>query len=828
MPRIFLAVNVVLVFFCVIWLISRITVLQHDKNMSNSLSEVGSSPIRDELSHHMRKSAASSRQELRRFLDIETSNSVKSNSPDSLALHEHISSHSNMRSASSFSSSSIGISRPKQIFGAKPTYSTLKIFGVGLSFSGSNKLVRFFSHLGLRVLPFDVQATAYLPHAGNYSWEGVYDDVDVVLDLPVALYYNQLLEAYPQALFIATSRDVHLWFDLISEYLKTHESLFTPADFPLNIRMLHKLAFGSDHPDKDVWISNYQKHYQQVREAIPSTKLLKIHFEGLTPKLPVAELCRFIQLSDRDCASVSSVVGDGAPRKGISNGGGGGGDSDRNSPRTESVPTGMEVQQAHDTLETVGFQSQQSVHEMLTSTVRSSKPAKHQYAYVTYIDLPVSNKVTFDVSALVKPLLWCQSVRHASTTNASSSSGSTDVTVLDYDVVGLLASTPNATVRHKLHSCFDRLLVNISALTLTPSNLHNPVVEHRYATGESDSNHEEVDEDDAVADSGRFKVWTFALIEYKRVQFFDTANGALVLKDMDAYFFRNDLSSTRDESSTTSASSSSGSGTGRVFRPFYAPYSALSPISTHYFSVRPSIQTLVDLMELYLIDRWEPQSGWMGYGAFGFAPRESYLLLTGAVADEASSTDDEVDAAEADEGEDGVTESVASSEDLGEGDRIRHLKEELSTDNANSRDTVNEDPGLQRQLSSHGLSILRTRPDTHANPSKKVHGNVVTGVALKDYVDTKSLEALFSYSNQRREALSRLAARQWRTADWTFDGAWSDTGMLFYYFFLLTADANSAGILNAKTIEKYLLDSSALVSCLFSYSSFTIKIDECS
>ena len=80
-----------------------------------------------------------------------------------------------------------------------------KVFGVGLSRTGTTTLAEFCKLLGLRVLHFDqVSApeslagfnfvccyhlnfkdlTAHLPHSRAFNWTGSYDDVDAVFDLP--------------------------------------------------------------------------------------------------------------------------------------------------------------------------------------------------------------------------------------------------------------------------------------------------------------------------------------------------------------------------------------------------------------------------------------------------------------------------------------------------------------------------------------------------------------------------------------------------------------------------------------------------------------------
>ena len=112
--------------------------------------------------------------------------------------------------------------RSAAMFGVEPSASTLKVFGVGLSRTGTSKLASFFTTMGLKVIHFDMDLTAHLPRSANtsFEWRGVYDGFDAVFDLPTAFYYRELLSVYPQALFVSSYRTPDNWYASFANYLQ--------------------------------------------------------------------------------------------------------------------------------------------------------------------------------------------------------------------------------------------------------------------------------------------------------------------------------------------------------------------------------------------------------------------------------------------------------------------------------------------------------------------------------------------------------------------------------------------------------------------------------
>lgn len=186
-------------------------------------------------------------------------------------------------------------------FGEYPSKSTLKVFGTCLSKTATTSLASFFESLGLKVLHYDLRASPFLPHY-NFSFHGLYDSVDAVFDIPTAFYYKDLMNEYPQALFISVYREPEAWFRSVSRYLLTKQHITSNTDAFFQT-MMHKIIYGSEQPQHDIWINNYKKYYDSVRVAIPRDKLLNLSIENINSD----SICKFINIPLVSCPRFPKV-----------------------------------------------------------------------------------------------------------------------------------------------------------------------------------------------------------------------------------------------------------------------------------------------------------------------------------------------------------------------------------------------------------------------------------------------------------------------------------------------------------------------------------------
>lgn len=138
----------------------------------------------------------------------------------------------------------------------------------------------------------------------NYGYTAVFDIVP-------AIYYEQMLNQFPDCKFILTSRDSESWFE---SWTSMTQIVSTPLHLAGKLFRLPALTKGSDYirwlfaylnqdpsiltapwptdvTNRETAIPMYEAHNKRVREIIPPEKLLEYHpREGWEP------LCKFMEL----------------------------------------------------------------------------------------------------------------------------------------------------------------------------------------------------------------------------------------------------------------------------------------------------------------------------------------------------------------------------------------------------------------------------------------------------------------------------------------------------------------------------------------------------
>ena len=138
------------------------------------------------------------------------------------------------------------------------------------------------------------------------------------MDFPVALYYEQIMEKYPDCKFILTTREnTEVWF---SSWDTMTKSISTPANlggifvtgvqrYSIYLRWLFAVVNQDDtfltslipkiNQNKEAAISSYEEHNKRVQELIPQHKLLEYSVkQGRQP------LCNFLEAGAGDCPDI--------------------------------------------------------------------------------------------------------------------------------------------------------------------------------------------------------------------------------------------------------------------------------------------------------------------------------------------------------------------------------------------------------------------------------------------------------------------------------------------------------------------------------------------
>jgi len=155
----------------------------------------------------------------------------------------------------------------KFILRQKTTPSSNKIFGIGLERTGTASLCRALKILGYQTLQQFPQRKSIL--------------FEAAIAPSITINYQQLDQAYPDAKFILTVRDVKDWLQSWEIYEEQLLQL-TQGSLPSKIKQSRINIFGSDHFDPNLWERTYLKHIKIVLE----------YFQERTEDLLILRICQ--------------------------------------------------------------------------------------------------------------------------------------------------------------------------------------------------------------------------------------------------------------------------------------------------------------------------------------------------------------------------------------------------------------------------------------------------------------------------------------------------------------------------------------------------------
>ncbi len=171
----------------------------------------------------------------------------------------------------------------------------MKILGVGLNNTAISSLHRALRLLGLSSLRHDDQRLREVFCQTEQDRDfRLYDDVDAVLDIPSACFYEELLAAYPGCKCILTVRAETDWWNGTKRHFNSNMGKIG-IDHDSWERSLRNFVYGSSHPNEHTFRKRYREHNDRVIQSIPGDQLLVLDisagdgWEKLCPFLGVEE-----------------------------------------------------------------------------------------------------------------------------------------------------------------------------------------------------------------------------------------------------------------------------------------------------------------------------------------------------------------------------------------------------------------------------------------------------------------------------------------------------------------------------------------------------------
>lgn len=149
-----------------------------------------------------------------------------------------------------------------------------KVFGIGLSRTGTSSLTVALQHLGLRSIHFPADAATQAELIALYANRAVavklsiLDQCDALTDTPVVSIYRELSELYSDSRFILTVRDLNAWLPACEAFwLRSMQPLYrqySGSAFTQYVGIVNQEVYGSPEFDRNLFQAAYESHVAGV------------------------------------------------------------------------------------------------------------------------------------------------------------------------------------------------------------------------------------------------------------------------------------------------------------------------------------------------------------------------------------------------------------------------------------------------------------------------------------------------------------------------------------------------------------------------------------
>jgi hypothetical protein len=107
------------------------------------------------------------------------------------------------------------------------------------------------------------------------DWNEFFKGYAAAVDWPASAFWPELSEAFPDALVVLSSRDPEAWWSSAHETIFAKLDSVPNPDFLAMIEAMFTARFTFNITDREACIAAFERHNAQVREAVPSGRLLE-------------------------------------------------------------------------------------------------------------------------------------------------------------------------------------------------------------------------------------------------------------------------------------------------------------------------------------------------------------------------------------------------------------------------------------------------------------------------------------------------------------------------------------------------------------------------
>lgn len=136
-----------------------------------------------------------------------------------------------------------------------------KIFGIGLSKTGTTSLARALYQLGFATKDFP--SVKYVPHRLLHIRAEQLHHYQAFTDITVIPFYKQLDKEFPNSKFIYTVRNRDNWLKSCAYYPRFLRPVYR---LPLKVIKMRQLIYNTVRYDQEKFIAAYERHDADVLE----------------------------------------------------------------------------------------------------------------------------------------------------------------------------------------------------------------------------------------------------------------------------------------------------------------------------------------------------------------------------------------------------------------------------------------------------------------------------------------------------------------------------------------------------------------------------------
>ncbi len=161
--------------------------------------------------------------------------------------------------------------------------SSIKVFGLGLSKTGTTSLGDALNLLGIKTIHYPFDSNTYNElRSGNYNLS-ILKKYQAIVDTPVAPFYAQLDKVFPGSKFILTVREIESWLRSIKKHREVMgKRKSSNPDFERFREFMGAVVYGSLGFNEDRYRFVYETHLKNVLN----------YFENRPDDLMVIDICK--------------------------------------------------------------------------------------------------------------------------------------------------------------------------------------------------------------------------------------------------------------------------------------------------------------------------------------------------------------------------------------------------------------------------------------------------------------------------------------------------------------------------------------------------------